>query len=134
MKYSVMPDADVKKIPENAQELHLVRPVKKSLLEAIFRKCQIRKITISKSCAKRLGGKTRKFIRENNVELVEQQNRGRALSLGLEKIQQIVEYHKDHLSYRKIEELTGIPKSTIHYLVKYANRSKVKSGKQVVYI
>ena len=55
-------------------------------------------------------------------------------NLDLEKIKQVAEYHKDHLSFRKIEKLTGIPKSTIHYLIRYAERSKVKSGKQVVYL
>ena len=134
MKYSVTTATDIRKIPENADELHLVRPVKKSVLEALFRKCSIRKITLSKSCAKRLGAKTRKFMRDNGVEVVEQHNRGRALSLDLEKIRQVVEYHKDHLSYRKIQGLTGIPKSTIHYLVRYAGRSKVKSGKNIVYL
>ena len=134
MKYPITPDSDLKKIPENAQELHLVRPVKKSLLESIFRRCSIRKISLSRSCSKRLGLKTKKFLKENQIEVVEQQNRGRALSIGLDKIRQVAEYHKDHLSVRKIEKLTGIPKSTIHYLLKYAERSKVKSGKQVVYL
>ena len=134
MKYSVTAETDLKKIPENAQELHLVRPVKKGLLEAIFKRCNIRKISLSKSCSKRLGGKTKKFLKEEGIEVVEQHNRGRALSLGLDKIKQVAEYHKDHLSVRKIEKLTGIPKSTIHYLLKYAERSKVKSGKQVVYL
>ena len=134
LKYPVTNETDARKIPENAQELHLVRPVKKSSLEAIFRRCNIRKITLSKSCSKRLGAKTKKFLKERGIEVSEQQNRGRALSLDLDKIKQVAEYNKDHLSMRKIEKLTGIPKSTIHYLLKYAERSKVKSGKQVVYL
>ena len=134
MRYSIMPDTSPKSIPENAEELHLVRPIKKSALEAIMNRCRIRKVSMSRSCSKRMGEKTRKFMKEKGIDVIEQQNRGRALSLDLEKIKQVAEYHKDHLSFRKIEKLTGIPKSTIHYLIRYAERSKVKSGKQVVYL
>ena len=134
MKYSITADTNPKSIPESAEELHLVRPVKRGFLESILNRCRIRKISLSKSCSKRLGAKTRKFMKEKGIEVIEQQNRGRALSLDLEKIKQVAEYHKDHLSFRKIEKLTGIPKSTIHYLIRYAERSKVKAGKQVVYL
>jgi len=41
---------------------------------------------------------------------------------------------KDHQTLREIERVTGIPKSTVHYLQRYAQRAKIKNGKNIVYL
>ena len=40
----------------------------------------------------------------------------------------------DYQSLREIERLTEIPKSTVHYLVKYAEREKIKKGNTTIYL
>ncbi len=132
MNYSVYPYTLVSAIPKDADSIHLVRPIPAKKLRAILKKTGSREITISESCVRRLSGKERKVIEEAGAELKLRPRRGRAVELPLSKISEIVELHRDERSYREIEKLARVPKSTAHYLIKYSNRNKLKQGKKTV--
>jgi len=66
--------------------------------------------------------------------LVMEKRRGRALDLTMEQMLEIIEMRKDYQSIREIEKVMDIPKSTVHYLLKYADRGKIKSGSNIMYL
>jgi hypothetical protein len=134
MKYSISDHTIIDRIPSDTKEIHLTRPAKHELLEKLLKKCSIKEITLSKSCFDRIPKKTKEIFKDNGINLIIEQKRGRAIDIPLEKMLEIIELRKDFQSIREIEKLTGVPKSTIHYLVKYAERAKIKKGKQVVYL
>ncbi|MDD3083761.1 MAG: hypothetical protein PHP82_01940, partial [Candidatus ainarchaeum sp.] len=94
----------------------------------------IKKISMSESCYKRLPKKARQKITNLNIELFTEKRRGRALDISLETMLKIIELRKDYQSIREIERLTNTPKSTVHYLLKYADRGKIKKGNIVLYL
>lgn len=134
MRYPVSSEKDFRAVPKDAAEIHLVRPLKRERLEKLFSGKRIKTVYLSKSTKKRLGKRAKKFLSEKGVKIYEEKRAGRAISVDLRKLQEIVELHKDFRSYRKIEEILGIPKSTAHYLIKYAQRAKVKTNKNIVYL
>lgn len=135
MKFAVYPETSVEAIPAEINEIVLVRPVSIKKLERVLRKCwALKKITLSKSCHKRLGKKTQKILQENSVSLNVENNAGRAISIDLERMLKVIEMRKDFRPLREIESVTGIPKSTIHYLTKHSQRKKVKKGKETIYL
>ena len=135
MKYSINERTNIGKIPADTEEIHLVRPVKREKLERLLRKCSgLKKIYLSKSCLQRLPKKTREIFVKYGVELLHEERRGRAIGMQLEKMMNVVEMARDDRPLREIEQITGIPKSTVHYLVKYAERGKVKQGKEIIYL
>ena len=91
-------------------------------------------IFMPQSAFKRISAKARKMLDSKQIEVSIQHARGRPIGLPMEKILQVIELHKDDRTYRQIEETTGIPKSTAHYLVKYAERQKLKSNGKIVYM
>lgn len=135
MKISVKTLSDAKSIPQGTEEIHLVRPVKHNAINELLKKhSSLKKISLSKSCFQRLPEKTRKMLKEKSIEIRIESRRGRAIEIGLEKMLHVIEMRKDFQPLREIESVTGIPKSTVHYLVKYAQRQKVKKGKNIVYL
>lgn len=134
MKYPVYPWTSPDSIPKEADAIQLVRPIKVDLLKQLVEKLSLKEVYLSASCAKRLSSKIKKFLQEKNIQLKQLERRGRAISIGLEKLRQIIEMYRDDKTYREIEAETGVPKSTVHYLVKYADRSKIRLGKNVVYL
>ena len=135
MKYSVYPETRIEKIPADTEAIHLVRPVKKEFLEKILKKCgSLGKICLSNSCFKRLSPKTKKILAKKRIELRIETSRGRAIEIPFEKMLQLIEMRKDFQSVRDIEKSSGIPKSTVHYLVKYAKRAKVKKGSEIIHL
>ncbi|MDO8428767.1 MAG: hypothetical protein Q7S92_06170 [Candidatus Diapherotrites archaeon] len=134
-KFAMYPDENPGNIPSEIIQLHLVRPVKVDLLEKVLARCpRIESITMSTSTKKRLAEDVEKLIRTKGITLKLEQNRGRAIEIGLDKMLQAIELRKDYRTLRDIEKVTGIPKSTIHYLVRYAKRNKIKKGKEIVYL
>lgn len=132
MRYPVYPSTRADQVPADADGIHLVRPIPHATLVKIVEKTGLKEIHLAESCAKRLSRRTRKFLEEKGVRLVAGKKRGRVLSLSLEKIRQIIDLHQDDKTVREIGALTGIPKSTVHYLIKYADRSKIRfQGKTV---
>jgi len=134
MKYSVYPDSEIKSIPLDAVKLHLVRPIGLRKLEKLLKKRKIKEISLSDSCNKRIGKKSRELLGKKRINLVKDNRSGRPLEIGLENVLKIAEFKKDYLSLRRIEELTGIPKSTVHYFLRHANRNKLRKGNQTIYL
>ena len=134
-KFAMYPDLNPGNVPAEITQLHLVRPIAAEILEKVLARCsRIECITMSASTKKRLPGNAEKLIRTKGIALKLEQNRGRAIEIGLDKMLQAIELRKDYRTLRDIEKVTGIPKSTIHYLVRYAKRNKIKKGKEVVYL
>ena len=132
MKYTIYPETNIEKIPRNSEELYLVRPLKLKKLEKLLARTGAKKVFLSSSCSKRLPAKAKKIFQEKGIELVLDSRKGRAIEIGLEKIARLREMKEDGKSYRDIEKELGVPKSTSHYIVKYADRSKVKSKGQTI--
>ena len=134
MKYAITEHTNIDSIPKDTTEIHLVRPIKWDNLNTLITKCPIKTITISTSCLKRLPSKTQKRLKDKGITMSLEKRRGRAIDLPMDKMLQIIELRKDYQTVREIEKITGIPKSTVHYLLKYADRGKIKKGQNVVYL
>jgi len=135
MIFSVLPGMALKDIPKKAIQLHFVRPVKKELLGKILKKCDgLKQVTLSKSCLARMPKKNIALIRKKDIDIGTETRAGRPISVPLEKMQQALEMRKDYQSLREIEKVTGISKSTVHYLEKYAQRTKIKNKGKVIYL
>jgi len=134
MKIAITEDTDIKKVPKDTEEIHLVRPIKKENLDFLLKNRPIKQISLSTSCHKRLPKKALKKIKERGIELVMEKRRGRALDLTMDQMLEIIEMRKDYQSIREIEKVMNIPKSTVHYLLKYADRGKIKSGNNIMYL
>ncbi len=114
------------------QKVHFSRPPKISELKAAL--AGTGQVFMPDSTFKRLSTKARKMLDAKGTEVVIESAAGRPISLPMEKILQVAELHRDERTFREIEQITGIPKSTCHYLVKYAQRQKIRAGKGVVYL
>ena len=134
MKYAITEHTNIDSIPKDTTEIHLVRPIKWDNLNTLITKCPIKTITISSSCLKRLPTKTQKKLKDKGIVIGLEKRRGRAIDLPMDKMLQIIQLRKDYQTVREIEKITGIPKSTVHYLLKYADRGKIKKGQNVVYL
>jgi len=134
VKYSLYPDTAASGIPAATDEIHLVRPVRLGTLKRIAEKSSLAKVSLSESCMKRLSRKTLEFLKAKGIKIEVHSERGRAIGIPLPKMRQAIEMRSDFRPLREIEETTGIPKSTVHYLQKYSQRKKVKNGKMVVYL
>ncbi len=134
MKYSVYPETKTRNIPVKAEKIHLVRPIKKEKIKEIIKKRKIKEISLSESTLKRLKPKTIQLIEKKGIQIKKDSRRGRAIETKFDTILKIIELKKDYQSIRKIEECTGIPKSTVHYLLRYADRNKIKKKQQTIYL
>ncbi len=134
MRYVFNPTVSLSKIPSDTKDVHLTRPVKLIEIKKLIKKCMIESISMSKSCFDRLSTKTKKFLKQKNIDYSVEEKRGRALSLSMDEMLRVIELRKDYQTLREIERLTNVPKSTVHYLVKYANRSKIKKDGEVIYL
>jgi hypothetical protein len=134
VKCAITDETNVQATPKDTTEIHLVRPIKKEKLDWLLANRSITRITLSSSCLKRLPKKAQKKIKDKGIGIGVEKRRGRAIDLPLEKIKEIIELRKDYQSIRDIERITDVPKSTIHYLLKYAERTKIKKGNTIVYL
>lgn len=132
MKIAVYPSTSASS-GSNADSLHLVRPVKLALLEKMLEGKSNGSISMSPSTLRRLPKKARVVLEKRMLKIEIEKHQGRSLSDG-GKLKDVVEMRRDFRSYREIEKSLGIPKSTVHYLIKYAKRSKLKKGKDVFYL
>ncbi|HLC79382.1 MAG TPA: hypothetical protein VJG83_03035 [archaeon] len=114
-------------------KLHFVRaPTISQLQKAISQGSA--KVFMSRSSFGRLSAKARKILDNSALEIVLESVRGRPIEIGAQKLMEIIGLHKDDRTYREIEQITGVPKSTVHYLIKYAERQKIKNGDKMVYL
>jgi len=56
---------------------------------------------------------------------------GRPIAQDPEKMKKALALYKSGFSYREIEKKTGLPKSSVHYLIKKAKRNKIKNGSEI---
>jgi len=110
-------------------KIHFSRPPTLKEIETALKQ-GTREIYISQSSSERMSKRTQKKIKESGITINIEKVAGRPINMSLQKILEIVELHKDHRTYREIEQITGIPKSTVHYIIKYAQRQKIKKGKK----
>ncbi len=135
MKASVGPETEIRSLPEGIESVHLVRPIGKKRAASLLRaRPGIEKVTLSPSCLKRVSPSLKEFLEKKGIGIAVVNERGRAIAIPLEKMLKAIEMRKDFRPLREIEELTGIPKSTIHYLVRHSSKKKVKKGKNVIYL
>jgi len=134
MKYSLYPETEIKSIPANAEKIHFVRPIKQEKVLELIKKRKLTEISLSASTLKRLKPTTIELIKKKGIEIKQDSHRGRAIETDFDTILKIIELKKDYLSTRKIAKQTGKPKSTVYYLLKYANRDKIKKKKQTIYL
>src|SRR3989338_8484731 len=133
MRFTMYPHTGLDGIPSSAEELHFSRPLSRKFVERVMARCpMLSRVTASSSSKKRMGKKVLELLNSKSVQIDIVQERGRAIEVPLEKITQAVEMRKDHRPYREIEKTTGIPKSTIHYLVKYSPRAKIKKDGRTI--
>jgi len=134
VKIALYPETQVSELPEGIDSIHIVRPVTKKKLALLFKNSRISSVSMSASCFKRVSPATKSFLEKKGVKIEVKTERGRAISIPLKKMLNAIEMRRDFRSLREIEEATGIPKSTVHYLVKYSQRKKVKNGKSTIYL
>jgi hypothetical protein len=134
MKCSVFPGMAIGSIPKDIDEIHLVRPVKASLLGQIIEKRKIGKVSCSKSTFARLRKKHKRLLEEKGIGLVVENAAGRPIGIGMQKMLSVAEMVRDHRSYREIERTLGVPKSTVHYFAKTAQRAKIKSIGKILHL
>ncbi|VVC00007.1 Uncharacterised protein [uncultured archaeon] len=113
-------------------KIHFTRPPKAQDISGLPQEGLV--VHMPKGAFVRLSAKARKGLDAKGAEVVIAEARGRPIGLPMEKILEVVELHRDNRAYRQIEEITGIPKSTCHYLVKYAERQKLRSNGKTVYL
>ncbi len=132
---SVLPETRLVEIPREAEQLHFVRAIRAKLVKGILGRCKkLERVSMSKSSLQRTPKKSLAMLREKGVKMETVSRQGRPISVPLKKMQQALELRKDYQSLREVERVTGISKSTVHYLEKYAQRAKLKNGKKVIYL
>ena len=135
MKYAVHPGKGLEGVDAKAEGVHFVRPPTLCTWTELRKKCKgLKNVSMGASTLKRVSRKVRQAVKESGIALNVQEYPGRAIGIELEKLLEVANLKKDFLSLRKIQEKTGIPKSTVHYLVRKAKRAKVKKGKAIVYL
>lgn len=135
MKYSVDTKTPLREIPREVSSIHLVRPLGHNKLGQLLRRCpKLKRITLASSSLSRLSKKSRQLLEARGITLQVSNARGRAISVPPAKIKEIAELHEDYLSIRRIARITGVPKSTVHYLLKRSKRLKLKHQKHVIHL
>jgi hypothetical protein len=124
----------IKSINKDCDELHLTIAVSKKSMQKILGACKrIKIITVSKSTRDRISEGTKKIIKNKNINFYIKTEQGRPIDIPIDKMQKIVEMHKDY-SYRDLADKLGVPKSTIHYLIKKSKKKKIKDGNKIIYL
>ncbi|MCR4369328.1 MAG: hypothetical protein NUV67_05480 [archaeon] len=93
-----------------------------------------REFYLPKSAHQRIGKKVAAAIEKAGAKIFLENARGRPIGIEMAKLMEIVELHRDHRTFREIEKITGVSKSTSHYLIKYAQRQKIRGKKGIVYL
>jgi hypothetical protein len=127
-------DSKIPSLNPRCQELHITRTFSHKKFLKILEKCKkLETITLSKSTKERLGESTKQLLKSKKIKLIIRKEQGRPISIKIEKLQKILAEYKDY-SYRDLEQKLKIPKSKIHYLIKYSKRKKIKDGKKIIYL
>lgn len=120
-------------ISHELTDIHLARPFSHEVaLQLLSRAPRLKDITLSNSTYLRLSEKTINLLKERDIVIRKKNVAGRALSIELEKLIEIIQMKKYGDSLRTIGKEYGLAKSTVHYLFKYAKRNKLYVGKKTV--
>ena len=135
MRCSLHGSADIPKVPIESESVHIARPLPYKSTIALLKRCKhLSIISASASTYKRLAKRVKKELEGRGIRLVISSERGRAIGIPLEKMKQAIEMRQDFRPLREVEQVTGIPKSTVHYLEKYSLRRKIKNGTTIIYL
>jgi len=107
---------------------HLTRAL--SLHE--LKKIDCKKISCSPSTLNRLSDKAKEYLKINNFKISIEKNKGKPLQTKPKKILQAIKLYRSGKSLRRIEKELGLPKSTVHYLIMHAKKTKIKKGNTVI--
>jgi len=110
---------------------HLSRPLTLRKIKAITK--VKKKLTMSKSTFERLSKSVKAHVAENKIKIEIIKRAGRPIDIAPEAIIKVVQLHNAGFSVRKIQAKLGLPKSTIHYLIKKSKRNGIKyKGMKVI--
>lgn len=124
----------ISSINSNCEELHITRAFSKKNLTKILTRClRLKTLTVSNSTNERISKALKEFIKKKGITILIRKEQGRPIDIKVEKLQKILQQYKDY-SYRDLEQKLGIPKSKIHYLIKYSKRKKIKDGNKIIYL
>ncbi len=125
--------SDLNKISNQIEAVYFQRSPSFSLLKKIISRLQnLKKIFLNKSGFQRVSKKSQELLKSKKISLIVADMRGRAIESPSSKLSLINEYKRDALSLRKISSKTGVPKSTLHYLFRYAKKNKIKKDNIVI--
>ncbi len=135
MFYAIRPETSLRGLPRDTEKVHLIRPISHTKLRALVQRCpQLQEIGMSPTVEKRLTSPSKELLHKKGVKVVRFHRPGRALNIDMGAIRQIADLKRDFLSLREIATRTGIPKSTVHYLLTKSKRQKVHHHKKIMYV
>ena len=124
MRISVRSTADAERVPHGTKEVHLVRPLPAPVLEALAAKAE--KLHASQSTLDRISRKVRERLTGSLSIELSRAIAGRPLAVEPSVMGEIFDLKREGLSIRQIAKELEVSKSTVHYLLKYADRNKIK--------
>lgn|GEM_PF-467701 len=134
MKDSLSKKSKINSIDKDCEELHITKAFSTKDFKKILTYCRrLKLITMSSSTKDRLCEKTKEFLGSKKVRLAIKKDQGRAIEIPAAKLNKILNMYRDY-SYRELEEKLGVPKSTIHYLIKKAKKKKIKDSGKIIYL
>jgi len=89
-------------------------------------------ISCSPSSFGRISKKVKKYLADNRYVITIEKNKGKPLQTSPKKILEAIKLYRSGMSFRKIEKKLGIAKSTCHYLVRKAKKTKIKKGTVII--
>ena len=135
MFYAIRENTPIGSLPKETEKAHLIRPISHAKLRRLLVRCpHLNELGMSPSVEKRLTLESRALLQKKGIEMVRAHRPGRALNIDMNAIRQIADLKKDFLSVREISARTGVPKSTIHYLLTKSKRQKVRHAKKIMYV
>ena len=119
----------LRKGKKTKSKVHLVRPVRTKEYEKYF--SEKKELFMPKSTFERLAEKVKAILFRKKVKVIYERLPGRPIAQDHEKMKKALALYKSGFSYREIEKKTGLPKSSVHYLIKKAKRNKIKNGSEI---
>ena len=111
------------------KKIYLTRPISLKKMLGILKKCgKLSEVIMGNDTHKRLSNKVKQALLDQGVFVKIEKNAGRPISVSLPKLFQAIELRNERKSLREIQKELGIPKSTLHYLLMYAQRTKIKTA------
>ncbi len=102
------------------KKVFLPRPVRKDMLEKLLEVAE--KVYMPPSTYNRISKNVREMWR---YKIAVTSSRGRYSSVDIESLKHVLVLSKSGLSIRRIAEETGLPKSTVHYILRYMKKIRI---------